>query len=72
MSKLIATLVAGLISISAFAATPTTASPGATPTAVEKPAEAPAKVVKKAVAKATNKSTEKAVTPTTKTPADIK
>lgn len=71
MSKLIATLVAGLISVGAFATT-TTVAPHTTATAVQKPVEAPAKEVKKVAAKAANKSTEKAVTPTSKTPAPIK
>ena len=71
MSKLIATLIAGLISVSAFAAT-TTATPAAvSPTATIAVAE-PAKDVKKTTAKVAHKSAEKATTPVAKTPASIK
>ncbi len=73
MSKLIATLVAGLISVSAFATTPAaTSAPATTPTAVQKPAAVPAKEVKKAAHEVAHKTTEKAATPSAKTTATIK
>ena len=68
MSKLIATLVAGFISIGAFASTSTTPTAVA-PTNTQKPAQAPSKEIKKVVHKAANKSSEKIATPTAKAPA---
>ena len=62
MSKLIATLVAGFISLGAFAAT-TPVAPVAAPPATAKVAAEPAKDVKKTTEKAVQKTKEKAATP---------
>ena len=71
MSKLIATLVAGLISLSAFAATTTETPAAVSPIAAKAVAE-PAKEVKKTTAKVAHKSAEKATTPVAKTSVSIK
>ena len=70
MNKLIATLIAGVLSASAFAATTTTITP--TPVAVQKSAESSTKDAKKTVHKAAKKSSGNASTPQAKTPVAIK